>query len=338
MKKSDKKTIFITWTTYSPHSYLLNEAFNSKIFYIKNLINSRGLIWNIFFLLDYLYKSIKTAGIMIKNKADLVIMQNPPSITPVVVLFVSLFYKCKTIVDSHNGAFEKRWESIPFYKWALKKADIVTVHNEQLFSKLTQTEAYKGVNFRILNSRLTDFSEVEKEPKSPQPYFLVVSAFANDEPMDIILEGLKLFNKKNTHDVKFKLTGNYNKKSDLYEEYKTEKNIEFMGFVSNEDYRRLFINSFGIISISTRDDVQQFALMEALGAKIPFISNKNVTNEALFDYKQVLVEITPEKLVEGIEEFIRNKEMYDRNILELNKTISLKWEKDFSLIKSEIGI
>ena len=123
--------------------------------------------------------------------------------------------------------------------------------------------------------------------------------------MDILLEGLRLYNRNNTGKLKFKLTGNYNKKKLLYDTYKDDPNIEFLGFVSNLEYKKLILNALGIISLSSRDDVQQFALMESIGAGIPFISNNNITNRSLFGDKMVLFEINPQNISEGIEFFIR---------------------------------
>ncbi len=338
MLNNKTKAVFITWTSFNPHSSLLSEAFNSKIYYIKNLINSRGILWKLFFLLDYIYKITRTIGIILKTHPNLVVMQNPPSIVPVVIVLLSYIKKYKTVVDSHNGAFEKPWKSIPFYRWSLRKADIVILHNKQIFKRMDQNDSYNGINFKILNSRLSEFADVKKENLIGEPYFLVVSTFSGDEPMDILLEGLRLFNKKNSDNILFKLTGNYNKSPLLYNGYKNDRNIEFLGFVSNEQYSRLIVSAFGVISLSTRDDVQQFALMESIGAGVPFISNDNLTNRALFENKMILIEITPENIAEGIELFLRDKRILDKNITELKNIILNKWEKDFSSIKSELNI
>ena len=159
---------------------------------------------------------------------------------------------------------KKPWVSVPFFrKWALKNADIVTVHNTQLYNRLRKS--YINVNFKILNSRLAKFDKVLDETGEDKPYFLVVSAFSADEPMEILLKGIKLFENRNPDKVAFKLTGNYKKRPLLYEEYYQEPHIQFLGFVSDDKYKNLFMNALGILSLSSRDDVQQFALMEAVG-------------------------------------------------------------------------
>ncbi len=338
MTNKNTRVVFITWTLFNPHSSLLNEAFNGKIFYVNNLIKSRGVMWKLFFLFDYIYKSFKTIVIILKNHPDLVVIQNPPSIVPLVIILFSHIKKYKTVVDSHNGAFEKPWTWIPFYKWSLKKADIVITHNNQIYERLKSDNGYRGINFKVLNSRLSEFKGVKKEIILSNPYMLVVSTFSDDEPIENILKGVMVYLNRNEENVTFIFTGNYNKKPALYDQYKNEKNIVFSGFVSNEQYKNLMINSYGVISLSTRDDVQQFALMETIGAGVPFISNDNRTNKALFGDKMILIKITPENIAEGIEQFINNKGQLTKNVLELQKEILAKWEKDFNLIKAELRI
>lgn len=102
----NQKIIFISWTNYHSHTQLLGQAIGANIFYINHLIASRKIFWKLFFYIDYLYKSIRTLTIIIKNKPSVVVVQNPPSIAPVVVVFLSLFAaRFKVVIDSHNWLF-----------------------------------------------------------------------------------------------------------------------------------------------------------------------------------------------------------------------------------------
>ncbi len=334
----NKKIILISWQSYNPHSQLLGNSFHADIHYINDLIITRGLIWKIFFAADYLYKSFKTLTIIISSHPGCVIVQNPVPIAVIISVSLKRILNFKVVADSHNGAFASPWGSFPLHKWALRNADIITVHNYQLLERLKNDKTYTGINFRILNSKLSEFDKQKPPTINADPYFLVVSTFAGDEPMEILLEGIRLFKKNNNDNVLFRLTGNFRKKNSLYEEYKNDAGIEFLGFVSNENYAQLMVNSMGVISLSTRDDVQQFALMEAVGAGVPFISNNNITNKSLFDDKMVLIEIIPEMVAAGIEKFIKKKDELDKNILELRNNIRSKWENDLKLIKSELKI
>ncbi len=147
--------------------------------------------------------------------------------------------------------------------------------------------------------------------------------------MEVILDGIVRFS-GTVKDFKFKITGNYERNRELYKKYRGHNNIEFLGFVDDRTYDYLLVNAYGIIALSTRDDVQQFALMEAVGARVPFISNNNKTNIDLFENKMILIENSPAELVEGITNFIKNKDELENNIIEIKFHQTVKWEKEFN--------
>ncbi len=330
----NQKIIFISWTPYGRHTELLGKSLNAEIFYISKFIKFKGILWKLLFPVDYLLKSIKSFHILINKKPTIVFVQNPPSIAPVVIVLFSKFLKFKTVIDSHNGAFEKPWVNTPFHIWALRNATIITIHNSVLFNRLTSDKKFSNINFKILNSRLSEFPSNLKE-KSQEKYFLIISSFSADEPMEILLQGLTLFSKDNNN-WKFKITGNYKKGKDLYNKYSENGSIEFLGFVDDKTYDYLLVNAFGIMALSTRDDVQQFALMEAVGAEVPFISNKNKTNIDLFGDKMVLIENDFDKVSEGINDFINNKNELDKNIVDIKIQQKAKWESEFNKLFQQL--
>ena len=330
----NQKIIFISWTPFGRHTELLGKSLNAEIFYISKFIKFKGILWKLLFPVDYILKSIKSLKILLSTKPSVVFVQNPPSIAPVVIVFFSNFLKFKTVIDSHNGAFEKPWVNTPFHIWALRNATIVTIHNSILFNRLTSDKKFSNINFKILNSKLSEYPSGLKD-KSQEKYFLIISSFSGDEPMEILLQGLVLFSKTNNN-WKFKITGNYKKEIDLYNKYSENENIEFLGFVDDKTYDYLLVNAYGIIALSTRDDVQQFALMEAVGAGVPFISNKNKTNIDLFEDRMILIENDSDKISEGITDFINNKNELNKNIIDIKIKQEVKWEKEFDSLKFQL--
>lgn len=332
----NQKIIFISWTPFGRHTELLGKSLNAEIFYISKFIKFKGILWKLLFPVDYILKSIKSLKILLSTKPSVVFVQNPPSIAPVVIVFFSKFLKFKTVIDSHNGAFEKPWVNTPFHIWALRNATIITIHNSILFNRLTSDKKFSNINFKILNSKLSEYPSGLKD-KSQEKYFLIISSFSGDEPMDILLQGLVLFSKTNNN-WKFKITGNYKREIDLYNKYSENENIEFLGFVDDKTYDYLLVNAYGIIALSTRDDVQQFALMEAVGAGVPFISNKNKTNIDLFEDKMILIENDSDKISEGITDFINNKNELNKNIIDIKIKQEVKWEKEFDNLLHQLKV
>ena len=337
MKKnnSTKNIVLISWTRYSRHTDLLGKSLNAQIFFIDNIISSRSTIWKLFFWIDYSVKSFLTLKIILKTKPKIVFMQNPPSIAPIILSLINIFIRFRIVFDSHNGAFESPWVRFPGHKWALKNADLVIIHNQQLYNNLVNYSYFQGINFRVLNSRLSEFADVLKEPQT-QPYFLVVTTFSEDEPMEELLEGIKNFYSSDRKQIKFKITGNYKRKPDLVKKYSAIENIDFLGFVSEDRYKYLLVNTFCMISLSTRNDVQQFSLMEAVGSGVPFISSNNETNRALFNNKMILAENNADAIEKSIVQFISDREIYLKNIVILKNEQKIKWENDFNNILSQL--
>lgn len=333
----ESKIIFISWSSHHSHTQQLGDALGANIYYVNNLINSRGLIWRLFFLIDYISKGFRTLIIILKENPEVVFVQNPPSFAIIVVVLISFIKRIKVVSDTHNGAFEEPWFSVPLHKWALKKANLVIVHNQQLFNELKNKADLKSVHFKVLNSRITDFSSVKKEIQ-PEKYFLIISTFHGDEPMDRLLEGIRLFNSEYEGNIKFKVTGNYKKKPLLYSEYSKDKNIEFLGFVDQIKYNYLLVNAFGVISLSTRDKVQQFSLMEAIGAEVPFISTDNMTNKALFGEKMILTKNEPTCISKSIIKFLKINDILSNDVKLIKRELSDKWKSDFKSIKSLLNL
>lgn len=331
----NKKIIFISWTPFGRHTELLGKALGAEIYFIKDFIKTRGLTWYLLFPLDYLIKSLNSVIILLRLHPMVVFVQNPPSIAPVILVLFSKLLKIKTVIDSHNGAFEKPWVNVPFHIWSLRKANVVTIHNQELFNRLISNKKFSGIKFMILNSRMSEFPGISKAYKEDK-YFLVISSFSADEPMDILLEGLRIYISDSSSNIKFRITGNYRKKIYLYDKYSEYHNIEFLGFVDDDKYNQLLVNAFGVIALSTRDDVQQFALMEAVGAEVPFISSKNKTNIALFDDKMILTENLPCEIAKSITIFIQKKIELDNRIIEVKNNQKSIWEKDFEKLIGEL--
>ncbi|MFN3695120.1 MAG: hypothetical protein ACK4UV_08930, partial [Ignavibacterium sp.] len=294
---------------------------------IKTLIFIPKIFTIIF---DYLQKSVKTLTIIFKSKSDLIIFENPPPISAVLGLTIKkINNKFKYIIDSHNGAFEPPMINFPFIYKAFNNADAVIVHNNPLKNFLKSKKEFNQCKFFTLNDPIP---EIPKYPVSDKtnPYLLVVTTFHGDEPIETVLEGIEYFiNNRHDLNIEFHITGNYKKNLKVYERFHKFNKIKFLGFVDQETYHKELVNSFGVLSYSTRDMVQQFALMEALGAKKAFISNRNLTNLELFQDKMVLTEINPESIYKGIEEFLFRKNELEKNINYLKEKLTKIRNEDF---------
>lgn len=325
------KSIYISWTNFNWHAHLFSETLNAKIYFIRKTIFAKIAPFILNNVIDYAIKSIKTIFYILNNSNNHFFFENPPPIASVIgFLFKKINKNFKYVIDAHNGAFEPPMINFPFVIKAFNNADAVIVHNNPLRIFLQSKNEFNNCTFFTLNDpipKIPDYSIPENKDK----YFLVVTTFHGDEPIEIVLEGIELFLSKTTDSkVEFHVSGNYNKKINVYKRFKKIEGIKFLGFVDQETYHRKLTNSIGVMSYSVREMVQQFALMESLGANKAFISNKNLTNIELFDKKMILTEINPELIAAGIEEFLLRKDELGKNIVYLREHLTEIRINDFN--------
>lgn len=330
------KKVYISWTDFNWHAYLQAKTFNSEIKFISSFKKIKTDGNKLLKFLEYIKKSYKSLYIIFKVKPLLLFTEDPPPISSIIAIIIRPLLKYKFVIDAHNGAFENPMISIPGHKLALKKADAILVHNNPLKYLVENDKRFKDCKFFTLNDPIPEIPYYKSDDN--KNYLLVVTTFHGDEPIEIVLEGIIAFlSKYPDTEIEFRLTGNFNKKIHLYYKYKHPK-IIFLGFVEQKIYHQKLVNALGVISYSVRERVQQFALMEALGAGVPFISNKNLTNLELFDNKMVLTEITPDAIAEGIQKFLLSREALLSNINSLKHNLSAKRAEDLAKIKKHLGI
>jgi glycosyl transferase family 1 len=327
------KSVFIVWNEFNRRPNELREILHCDLFFIKRIINNRNKFWKYFFGIDYLYKSVRTIFYLIIKNPKIVYAQSPPSFCPMVCFMYTLVFKKVLIVDGHNNAFESPWMSVPFYKNVLEASKIVLVHNHELAQNLKQK--YTNIEFytlpdRIFNPKMHDSSVEDSLGK----YFLIVASFDSDEPLEELLTGVKIFLEQSNDKIDFIITGNYNRKIEIYEGFKNIKRIKFLNYINDSTYNNYLNNAFGIIALTTRPMVQQCAAIEALSSKIPLITTNNATNRRIFFKGAILTYNNRNDIKNAIIRYIANFYSLKKEMEELNIYQKEEWEKNFSTFLS----
>lgn len=330
-----KKIIYISWTKFSWHAQYQAKTFNAKIYFINNIFSNLNILKILFKFLDYLAKSLTTIIIILKERPEILFTEAPPPFASYIAIFYKKLFNKKLVIDAHNGVFEPPMSSIPYWGNILSGADLVIVHNNPLKNFLSRK--FNNVNFFTLNDPFPIYKKIDNINNTN--YILVVTTFHGDEPIEIVLEGILEYIRRNPNtEVEFRITGNYNKKINLFNKYNKISKFIFLGFLNQDAFYQQHSNAIGIISYSIREMVQQYALMEALGAGKPFISNKNLTNTELFGDKMIFTDIDPLSVAEGIEKFLENLKQITNNIEILKKELTIKRNNDLEKIKIHLGL
>ncbi len=227
------------------------------------------------------------------------------------------------VIDGHNGAFMDPWIKVPFYNYVLRNSSVVLVHNEEFYKHVR--EKFKKINFFTLPDSLPDLSSYSLNSSGNIKYFLVILSFAYDEPLKELFTGIKEYLAENSTNIEFYITGNFNNNIEIYNNYNALKDIKFLGFIDDEKYLRLLKNAFGIISLSTREMVQQCAVVEAVGAEVPLVCSDNETNRRIFNKGAILTRNNHEDIYYAIQKFVLNETKLRREI----QAIKNNWQTDF---------
>lgn len=324
---------FVTWYPYGRRAIEFSRFLKSHTLFTRHLIHSRGWRWKLFFWLDYLYKAVQTFVFLSINKPSMVIATSPPSLCVLVCTAWCLITRTPFLIDAHNSAFVLPWISIPFYKKTLQKAQGVIVHNDEYEKFLKQR--YPNIRFFVLHDRIPNFSLIKKEPLGDAiDYILVVLSYNNDEPVFEILEAIKNHIRKSDKRLIFKLTGNCAKRPDLVDTYRDISEIRFVGFVSHDAYEKLMVNAYGILAITKMPMVQQSAIMEAVGACVPVISNDSETNKRILFQGAVLAKPESRSIENALDVFIKSHSALSEEIRSLRTYWENKWEEDFERLRA----
>jgi len=241
------------------------------------------------------------------------------------------FFKGKLAVDAHNSAFEKPWISVPLYASVLEAAQVVVVHNDEFEDYLKGK--FDNVTFVTLPDKMPMIEGHRgRSCRSRNRYFLAVVSYSYDEPILEMLEAAKQFVGITQSDIAFKITGDYNKRPDIYNKYSKVRGIEFLGFVDNDAYDDLLKGAYGIISLTTRHRLQQSGSVEAMGANVPLIVSDSATNRRLFFKGAIVTKVDIASIKHAIYEFCSQRDRLAGEI----EVVRNHWEKMWKLNYAEL--
>jgi len=232
------------------------------------------------------------------------------------------------VVDAHNGAFREPWVSVPFHLRILKSATVVIVHNHEYENHLRQL--YPDIRFHVLHDRIPiiDSSFGNKSAKA-QKYILIISSWSPDEPLKEICKALQLYQEQNGNGIIFQISGDYSKNIELYNKYSRIDGINFLGFIDDNEYKKVLRNAFGVIALTTLPMVQQCAAMEAVGACVPMIIPDFDTNRRLFTKGAIFTSIDALNIKKAIEKLLNNRSILLDSIKEVREYLNREWESEF---------
>lgn len=170
--------------------------------------------------------------------------------------------------DLHSGFFnDRKWSWFTNIGLRLLKRHHVLVTNEPLAEQIGSRVDDVHVLHDVLRPSTRSSGPVK------EPYILLPLSYAADEPLESIMEAARA-----TPEVTWKLTG----RAPASLRARAGQNVEFTGFISNNEYEELLKEASAVLALTSRADTMQRAGYEALCANVPLLASDQVVLRQFF--------------------------------------------------------
>ena len=171
----------------------------------------------------------------------------------------------------------------------------------------------------------------EQFPLNGQFNVAVVSTFAEDEPLDVVLEAASRL-----PEVSFYVTGDSNRIPPHFLARKPD-NCHFTGYLPYERYVGLLRGADAIIDLTTRDHTLLMGAYEAVSLGVPLITSDWPILQDSFSRGTVHVPNTVEGVCEGVRQARPERSSLQRDILCLQAELRGEWEQRFAELQQMLA-
>jgi glycosyltransferase involved in cell wall biosynthesis len=208
-----------------------------------------------------------------------------------------------------------------------KNCLINIAHNEK-DAKIYQSW---GVKSAILSTEVYPYDTYERVLLKTKNNVVVIGKFSDDEPYDQIILAAK-----NMDHVQFYFTGPIEKAKRKMDVNNLPKNVVLTGFLPQEEFIRLVKSVDVALALVTTAETMQMAAWEAMSCEVPIILSDWQLLRRTFPKGAIFVKNTQQSIVEGIQKFFANQELFQREISQLKAEKKILWDREVQKILAVI--
>lgn len=311
----------IVWAPYQRRAEILAEHLGASLNFIYAQRSNRFSST----LTRYMVQALRTWRILLQERPDFVIIENPPIFGALIVSLYARMYDAKYIIDSHTGAFlspKWRW-SVGLHRLLSKGALVTIVHNT------SQEKIVKEWGYRYMVIGFTPGSYPIGESFTLDGKFnvAVVSSFHEDEPVDLVFEAAALI-----PEVRFYITGDPARIAQSLLSKKPD-NCFLTGYLPYEQYIGLLRNVDAIMALTTGDNTLLMGGFEAVSVGTPLIISDWPVLRDYFSLGTVHIPNTIEGICGGIRRARGEQPGLKQAILELKSQLETEWMRKFKELR-----
>lgn len=318
----EMKKIWITWEKHRRTSELISALPGVKLFQLE--MESPTLI-------RYPCLLYKTIVIVLRERPELVIVQNPSiALTFFMVTFGKLLVR-HIVVDAHNAGLSPLYSDskllMPLYRLLQKRADLTIVTNKELSIDVGNNG---GLPF-IIEDRIPVFDEGNRVALKGKCNVVFVCTFEKDEPYREVIRAANLVDRS----ICIYITGKYEKVSSKIIDF-SPSNVIFTGYLPDRDYLNLLTSCDLIIDLTLLEGCLVCGAYEATAIGKPVILSDTSALRNYFGEGAVFTENKAAAIARAINYALQHKEKLEKDILLLRSRLQAEWEEKLDKLISQL--
>jgi len=279
--------------------------------------------------LKYILQAVRTLVVLFRERPRAVHVQTPPFVAGLIVDLYCRLSGAKFVLHYHSAAFGRIWKwALPFQKYIARRATTNIVTNSH-WAEIVQ--GWGGHTLVMVDPYL---DLPQGEPFHVKPGFNVafVSTFAQDEPLDAVLEAAALL-----PDVSFYITGDKRKKpASFFED--APANVTFTGFLDpDKQYPGLLRAVDAVMVLTTRNHTLQLGGCEAIAVGKPLVTSDWPYLHEVFPKGTVYVTDSAESIRDGVLQLRKNYDRLAEEIVALRQESQQEWNARLAQLKQLTG-
>ena len=313
------RAVFISWAKTMPRTKGIAERLGARDFYIERMKGAP----RIFVPLRYLLQSLDTLAVLWRERPELIVVSNPPIVLPLIAYAAARMLNAQLVIDSHTGAFDGKWKYfLSAHRFLSRRAAGTIVTNEPL----RQMVQSWGAPAMVLEDRVPDLPV----PSDDRFKVVVVSSFAQDEPLEAVLAAAKTL-----PEYRFFVTGRAPKQMAPILAA-APRNVTFTGFVPRSDYVSLLHRADAVMVLVKRDLTLLCGAYEAVAVEKPLITSDWPVLKNYFSAGALYVDNSPESIRNAVLEADKSADRLRSEMRGLKRSLGRKWDDHFATVCAHI--
>jgi len=283
-------------------------------------------------IIRYIKSLFMTFMILLKERAEVVVVQNPSILLAIFAILMKYFFRYKCIIDAHNaGIFPREGRSSllnAVSRLIQRRADYTIVTNESLALTVNKNNG----RVIVVPDRLPEPPyDVEFPILTGKVNFAFICTYSSDEPYDEVVKAARKLPK----DIVIHFTG---KNAGKINPNNIPENVKLLGFLPERNYWGLLSSVDCIIVLTLREHCLVCGAYEAVSLGKPMILSKTTAIKNYFSLGSIYTEPNAESIRQAVLDFIDQRDSLVKELIVLENKLKKGWENSFSELVEQINL